>query len=184
MILMRHGETVFNVVYGAHRRDPGVRDPALTEAGRAQALAAADALGRESVKRVITSPYRRALQTTEIIVGKLGVPVAVEPLIRERAVFTCDIGTPKSELARTWSAYAFQHLEEIWWADGEESETLLHQRCREFSASMADMTDWRQVAAITHWGVIRALTGRRVKNCETVRFDPTGPAGMAVERGG
>ncbi len=182
MILMRHAETVFNVVYGAHRRDPGVRDPALTEAGRAQALAAADALRRESVTRVITSPYRRALQTAEIIAGKLRVPVAVEPLIRERAVFACDIGTPKSELARTWSEYAFPHLEEIWWADAEESETLLHQRCREFCASMADITDWPHVAVITHWGVIRALTGRRVKNCETVRFDPTGPAGVPVER--
>jgi broad specificity phosphatase PhoE len=35
VILMRHGETVFNRVYGATRRDPGVADPALTAVGRA-----------------------------------------------------------------------------------------------------------------------------------------------------
>ena len=181
MILLRHGETVFNVVFGAERRDPGVRDPVLTEDGRAQALAAADALGRESVTRIITSPYRRTLQTSEIIADKLQIPVAVEPLIRERAVFACDIGTPKSALARTWTAYAFQHLEEIWWAGEEEPEARLHQRCREFSASMTSMADWPRVAVITHWGVIRALTGRRVKNCETVRFDPTDPTVPAAE---
>ena len=46
---------------------------------------------------------------------------------------------------------------------------------------MADIPDWAHVAVITLWGVIRALTGRRVKNCETVRFDPTGPAGVPAE---
>lgn len=179
---MRHAETVFNVIYGAHRRDPGVRDPDLTAEGRAQALSAAEGLRGESVARVITSPYRRALQTTDIIAGALGVPVRVEPLIRERAAFICDVGTPKSVLARTWAAYEFHHLEEKWWVDAEESESSLFERCRGFCAFMAELPDWPQVAVITHWGVIRALTGQPVKNCETVRFDPTGalevPAGQ------
>ncbi len=173
---MRHAETVFNVIYGAHRRDPGVPDPALTEDGRAQAQAAADALRGESIKRIITSPYRRALQTTEIVVGKLQVPVSVEPLIRERAKFACDIGTPSSELAQIWRDYAFHHLEEVWWVDAEEPTSLFHERCREFCAAMASIKDWPHVAVITHWGVIKALTGQRVENCETIRFDPTSPA--------
>ena len=41
MILMRHGQSHFNVVYGATRRDPGIRDPGLTEKGQAQVAAAA-----------------------------------------------------------------------------------------------------------------------------------------------
>ena len=38
MILVRHGETVFNVLFGKTRRDPGVRDPRLTERGREQKI--------------------------------------------------------------------------------------------------------------------------------------------------
>lgn len=173
MILMRHAQTVFNVVYGAHRRDPGVRDPALTADGRAQALAAADGLRRESVARIVTSPYWRALQTAEIVAGALGVPVEVEPLIRERAAFSCDVGTPKSKLAESWSEISFHHLDEVWWFDAEEAEASLHERCRKFCDAMSASADWPQVAVITHWGVIKALTGLRVQNCETIRLDPT-----------
>lgn len=181
MILMRHGETVFNVVFGAHRRDPGVPDPDLTDAGRTQAVAAAEALKAESVSRIITSPYRRALQTTEIIAEALGIPVTVEALIRERAAFTCDIGTPKSELARRWSNYAFHHLDEKWWVDVEEAREDFHQRCRRFCEHLSGAADWPHVAVITHWGVIKALTGKRVQNCQTVRFDPTGRPVVPVE---
>jgi broad specificity phosphatase PhoE len=175
MILMRHAETVFNVVYGATRRDPGVHDPSLTADGHAQAHHAAAALGATSIRRVIASPYRRTLQTADIIARALGVPVTVEPLIRERAAFACDIGTPKSKLARDWSAYEFHHLDEVWWADIEEPERSLQERCHRFCANIARMPDWPHIAVITHWGVIKALTGLRVKNCEGVRFDPTAP---------
>lgn len=184
MILMRHAQTVFNVVYGAHRRDPGVHDPDLTEDGRAQALAAARALRAEAVGRIVTSPYRRALQTTEIIAGILDVPVTVEPLIRERAMFACDVGTPRTELASTWPAWEFRHVAERWWKEDEEPESMLHERCRQFCDVMATVADWPHVAVITHWGVIRALTGRRIGNCETIRFDPTGPVDIPAEDAG
>ena len=36
MILMRHGESEFNVVYKKTRVDPGIRDPKPTDAGRKQ----------------------------------------------------------------------------------------------------------------------------------------------------
>jgi broad specificity phosphatase PhoE len=133
MILLRHAETVFNVVFGATRRDPGVPDPSLTEAGRAQAHQAALALGGESVSRVITSPYRRAIQTGDIIARALGTPLTIEPLIRERAAFACDVGTPRSQLARDWDGYEFDHLDETWWTEIEEPEYSLHERCRRFA---------------------------------------------------
>ena len=44
MILIRHGQSEFNVIYGKTRVDPGIRDPKLTELGRRQALAAAKRL--------------------------------------------------------------------------------------------------------------------------------------------
>ncbi len=173
MILLRHAQTVFNVVFGETRQDPGVRDPSITEAGLAQARATAEKLKAEPVRRIIASPYRRTLQTAEIIAGALNVEVTIEPLVRERAHFACDIGTARSELTRAWSDYSFDHLDEVWWSTAQEPVAVLHERCDRFRAAMAAEEEWRHVVVITHWGVIRALTGRRIQNCETVRFDPT-----------
>lgn len=186
MILMRHGQTVFNVVFGESRVDPGVPDPCLTADGRAQALAAAQALAGEDVRRVIASPYRRALETAEIVAAALDVPVCVEPLVRERAAFSCDVGSPRSALVSRWPGWRFPgppQMDETWWQSGDEPEESLHARCRAFCAAMSGEADWAHVAVVTHWGVIRALTGRRVRNCETVRIDPSTAVAPHPDRG-
>ena len=41
LVLLRHGQSEFNVHFAKTRIDPGIEDPALTEIGRAQARAAA-----------------------------------------------------------------------------------------------------------------------------------------------
>jgi broad specificity phosphatase PhoE len=46
MILMRHGQSHFNARFGMTHVDPGLRDPGLTDLGRAQATAAAAHLRR------------------------------------------------------------------------------------------------------------------------------------------
>ena len=45
MILVRHGESHFNVHFNVTREDPGIVDPGLTKTGRDQALAAAEVHG-------------------------------------------------------------------------------------------------------------------------------------------
>ncbi len=172
MILLRHGETVFNVQFSATRVDPGVEDPALTENGRAQVEQAAAKLRDDDLVRLVTSPYRRALETADIISSKLGIPVTIDERVRERFAFSCDIGTPKASLTESWSQYSFEHLSEIWWPQDEEPESVLYARCRQFSASMAKREDWARTLVVSHWGFIRGLTGQRIKNCEMLRYDP------------
>ena len=46
MILLRHGQSEFNLHYTATRTDPGIPDPRLTPLGHQQAQAAAEALAR------------------------------------------------------------------------------------------------------------------------------------------
>lgn len=173
MILMRHGETVFNRVYGATRRDPGVADPALTAVGRAQAEAAARRLAGEDLRRLIASPFTRALETAEIVARHLRIPVTVDARVRERAAFACDVGTGRSALASRWSGLALDQLDEVWWHAAVEGEPALDARCAEFRADIARAADWPHVAVITHWGVIRSLARASLTNGETVRFDPT-----------
>jgi len=173
MILMRHAETVFNVVFGATRVDPGVEDPPLTRRGRDQAREAAAALGAEGVRRIVASPYSRALETAEILSAVLGLPVSVDPMVRERMKFACDVGSPRSLLQRRWPGFRFGEVDEVWWADAEEPGEALHARARAFCAAMAGRPDWPETVVVTHWGVVRSLTGERIGNCERIRIDPT-----------
>jgi len=170
MILIRHGQSEFNVHYGRTRQDPGIRDPALTALGRAQAQAAAGALGALGLRRLVTSPYRRALETAEIIAEALGLPVTIDPVIGERVAFSCDIGSGPDELARRWPTWSFDHLAEQWWPAHEEPETGLRARCERFRDLTDALADRDHVAIVSHWGFIRALTGLAVQNATAVRF--------------
>ena len=93
MILVRHAESEWNRLFSRSRIDPGIPDPPLTATGRRQAARLADRLAEADVKRLVTSPYRRALETATIVANALGLAITVEPLIRERCVFSCDEGT-------------------------------------------------------------------------------------------
>ncbi|MBI3453029.1 MAG: histidine phosphatase family protein [Rhodospirillales bacterium] len=176
MLLVRHGESEFNVVFSATRVDPGICDPRLTEQGRRQAALAAPALREAGVRRLVSSPYTRALETATIIADALGLAVSIEPLVRERAAFVCDVGSPRGELARRFPHLRFDHLDDVWWHDHvgrgvAETEDELNARMLAFRQTMAAAPDWPHVAVVTHWGFIRALTGRPVSNCEVVRVN-------------
>ena len=173
MLLIRHGQSEFNVVYSVTRRDPGIRDPLLTAAGRAQAREAAAALANEGLARLIASPYTRALETAEIIAGILDLPIAVDARVGERAAFACDVGSPIAQLRERWPLLALDHLDEVWWPDLEESETALGHRCEAFRSTMAAAEDWASAGVVTHWGFIRGLTGLTVPNGAVLRVDPT-----------
>ncbi len=174
MILIRHGQTIFNAIFSVTRIDPGVPDPLLTARGRGQAREIAAALAGENIELVVASPYRRAIQTADTVARALGVPVAIDADVRERFSFSCDHGSRRSELARAWPEYDFAHLAERWWPESEEGEPAFAARCARFAERMADSPAWSGTAVITHWGVIRALTGERVTNGRLVRLAPPG----------
>jgi broad specificity phosphatase PhoE len=178
MILIRHGQSEFNVVFNRERRDPGIRDAPLTDHGRLQAVEAAEQLRSEmmqgrKIKRLLASPYTRAVQTALIIAEALDLPIEIDPLVREHAAYHCDIGTPASTLATLWPALSFGHLDETWWSSLDESQAQLIDRCRQFHSRAAGWTDWSEIAVVSHWGFIRGLTGREVRNAELLAFDPT-----------
>jgi broad specificity phosphatase PhoE len=173
MLLIRHGQSEFNVVYSVTRVDPGIRDPLLTETGRAQAREAASALAGEGLARLIASPYTRALETAEIIAEILDLPITVDARVGERAAFACDIGSPLAQLRARWPRLTLDHLEEVWWPEHEESETALDRRCEGFRSAMALAPDWASAGVVTHWGFIRSLTGLTVPNGAVLRIDPT-----------
>lgn len=81
VLLVRHGQSEWNL----SGRWQGQADPPLTDVGRAQARAAARALGQ--VEAIWSSDLQRAAETAAIIAAELGVgPVVVDADLRERDV--------------------------------------------------------------------------------------------------
>jgi len=139
MILLRHGQSEFNLHFTATRRDPGIIDPRLTELGHAQADEAARALTMEGVERIIVSPYTRALQTAGPVARAFGATVIVDAMVRERFAFACDIGSPRSDLERDWPEHDFSAIEEVWWR-GRRS-----RKPRSWNAQHASVPFFRRV---------------------------------------
>jgi glucosyl-3-phosphoglycerate phosphatase len=176
MILLRHGQSEFNLHFTATKRDPGIVDAPLTDLGHAQAAAAAETLANAGIRRIIASPYTRALQTAAPLSRALGLPVTVTPLVRERYKFACDIGTPRTALEQSWPTHDFSAIEEIWWPDSEENAEQVVHRARSFRTEMAALPDWEHTVVISHWGFILSMTGTSVMNGTWLRCDPTAEA--------
>jgi broad specificity phosphatase PhoE len=174
MILVRHGQSEFNVVYGETRIDPGIEDPAITPLGEEQARSAAILLADQGITRLISSPYKRALQTASIIGEKLSIPISIDILVREHYAFSCDIGSPRTDLIKTWPDIDFSHIKERWWPYEDETDDLVADRGRAFLEKSARLTDRQSVAVVSHWGFIRGVTGLRVTNGTVVRVDENG----------
>lgn len=175
MILLRHGQSHFNLHFSETRIDPGIVDPGLTDEGRRQAADAGRALADAGITRLLVSPYRRTLETAAELLPGLGgsITLEVEPLVRERAFFVCDVGSPRSMLEEHWPHLDFRDLPEQWWPEEEEPESDLLVRCRAFRARMAARSDWAETLVVSHWAFIKGLTGEAVANGTHLRFDPS-----------
>lgn len=173
MILLRHGQSEFNLHFGATRVDPGIEDPRLTPLGHQQAEAAADAMVHESIRRIVVSPYTRALQTALPIAKRLGLGLTVTPTVRERYAFTCDVGRPVTELVLEFSGIRFDHIDEVWWPAQEEPAEQVLGRAALFRAEISALDDWAHTLVVSHWGFILAMTGASVMNGQWLRCDPT-----------
>ena len=177
--LIRHAESAWNEHFGATRIDVGLPDPCLTAQGEQQARDAAARLRQEGLRRLITSPYRRTLQTASIVARELGLPITIDPLVRERCAFSCDQGSSPEELKHLWPELDFNGLEELWWGGMIESWNSLEARCAAFCAKLMAMPDRHELAIVSHWGFIRGLTGIELQNAGFLRLDRAGASSPA-----
>ena len=68
MILLRHGQSLFNLHFTATRRDPGIRDAPLTPLGHEQAELAAKALAILEERKITSLVVVDAEQRVEGVV--------------------------------------------------------------------------------------------------------------------
>jgi broad specificity phosphatase PhoE len=80
LLLVRHGETDWN----AEGRLQGHTDRPLNDFGRRQANELADRLAGDHIAAIYASDLVRAKETAEIVGARLGLPVVVDPDLREK----------------------------------------------------------------------------------------------------
>jgi len=78
-LLLRHGQTPMSV----QKRYAGRSDVPLTDAGVAQAAAAAKRLESAGIDAIVASPLQRTVQTAEQVAEVTGLPVVTEDGFRE-----------------------------------------------------------------------------------------------------
>lgn len=76
----RHGQTSWN----AQNRILGRTDLELTETGLRQAEKLAETVQSKNIDIILSSPLKRAVQTSEIIAKKLGVPIKIDERLIEQ----------------------------------------------------------------------------------------------------
>jgi probable phosphoglycerate mutase len=90
---LRHGETDWN----AQGRSQGNVDIPLNATGIAQARAAGPLLRDRGITTIIASPLSRARVTAEIVAETLGLPISIDPDLRE-----VGFGVQEGQLAGSW----------------------------------------------------------------------------------
>lgn len=165
LVMLRHGQTEFN----ADSRMQGQLDTELSELGRVQAVAAADALAKRHPLLIVSSDLRRAHDTAVALGDRAGQPVVVDTRLRETHLGDwqglthreVDAAAPGARLA--WRDNA------RWAPHGGESRVDVAARGMPLMAELvAGQSEWgldedgedseRPVVLVAHGGVIAALT--------------------------
>jgi broad specificity phosphatase PhoE len=178
--LIRHGQSTFNAAYAETGSDPLHYDARLTALGHAQVAAVRATLRATDYELVVTSPFSRAIETTLGMFGTSAAPVLVEALHRERLESSCDIGRPAAALARDFPSLAFDHLDDPWWHDGPDKDSLGHaiEPGHVFAGRLADFRAWlaarpeRRIAVVGHGTFFLHLAGVALANCAVHRWSP------------
>lgn len=172
VILVRHGEAS-----AAWSDDP---DPGLSELGRRQALAVADALAAVGPLALVTSPMRRCRETAAPLAARWGV----EPLVAEPV---SEIPSPPDVALADRSAW-LQRLMERRYSDADPDT----QRWRDEAIAAVRQLD-RDTVVFTHFVAINAVLGAaldddrvslaRVANCSRTVIDVVDGRVRQVELG-
>jgi broad specificity phosphatase PhoE len=145
---VRHGESEAN----AARRFAGRTDSPLTERGREQATAVAEALGKVRFDRIVSSPLSRCRDTALVIARRQQLPVDLE-----RDLVEIDVGEktglPFDEVRGLpeWSDDGF-----VAWPRGESLDQVLERAHRVITRIAAENAGQR-VLIVGHGGVTRIL---------------------------
>jgi broad specificity phosphatase PhoE len=139
LLLVRHGETDWN----ADGRLQGQTDRPLSDFGRAQARRLADELAEETLDAIYSSDLARARETAEIVGERLGLPVSLDPGLREK-----DWGT--------WEGLTAVERDRVEFV-GESTEAHQERILNALRRISERHSDGDNVLVVTHGGSMRRV---------------------------
>lgn len=145
--LVRHGESAWN----RDGRIQGQRDPALSPRGRRQAEAVARRLAADpdGWAALYASDLARAARTAVVIGVRLGLPVELDPGLRERGQGRLE-GLTADEALRVYPDFDAPDV-------GREPADRFGERCLAGLRRVTARHRTGRVVVVTHGGVIRRL---------------------------
>jgi broad specificity phosphatase PhoE len=165
---LRHGETDWN----AQGISQGNVDIPLNAVGVAQARAAAGKLRNRGIATIVASPLSRARVTAEFAGEALGLPVALDPDLREVS-FGVQEGQGMSGWFADWVSGAFTP---------EGAETFVALRRRAVAAANRAIEQPPAVLVVAHGALFRSLRAAmgiepnmRTQNAVPIFCEPPGP---------
>ena len=170
--LVRHGQAAAG--FGEDH------DPGLSEVGRKQAAAAADALEAIGPLPILCSPLRRCRETAQVLADRWGVTPSVDAAVGEIESPTQDLAGRTAWLRRamqgTWSALGSDHHA---WRDrvvarllALDSDTVVHSHFVAINAAVGAATNDDRMVCFTP------------DNCSVTVLDSDGSSLSVVSLGG
>jgi broad specificity phosphatase PhoE len=153
--LVRHGESESNAD-GIHRG----KEAELTELGRAQAEAVAERIERIGVEAVLSSDFRRAIDTAEAIAKRLGITRKESELFGEWLEPSASMGkhkdTPEAREVKTalYDETAHDHFQH----SDEETFPQLVARAKA-AIRLLEEHPASTICVVTHGNFLRIMTG-------------------------
>lgn len=167
LVMLRHGQTDYNL----GSRMQGQLDTDLSELGRAQAVAAAEVLGKLQPLLIVSSDLRRAYDTATSLGEQTGLPVRVDARLRETHLGEWQ-GMTHSQIDADVPGARLAWREDARWAPhGGESRVDVAARSVPLVAELvAGAPEWgdagapeRPVVLVAHGGLIAALSAALLK---------------------
>ncbi len=166
-------------------RYQGRIDTPLSALGEAQAQALAGALAGKGVRRIISSPLSRCVQTALPLSNATGVPIEIDPLLIEIAHGTWE-GRYRDEIARTEPALFKawrEHPETVRFQGGESLQDVMDR----WTAFVRGFDPSVDTLIMTHDVVVRLAilerTSRGISDLRHVRALNGAYAEFEVENG-
>jgi probable phosphoglycerate mutase len=155
LVLIRHGETVWNV----QGRYQGQQDSPLTPNGIAQAEAIAAHLHNQGLAALYASDLGRTLETARAIAARAGLPVVSDPALRERNLGIFE-GLTREEAEASYPQAIARYLarEPDFAPPGGESLLDLSTRAEAILGSLAERHRGKRVAVVSHGALLTVFT--------------------------
>ncbi len=152
--LVRHGQTDWN----QEKRMQGQHETDLTPLGKKQAIALGERLEDIEFDLVYSSPQRRAMETTRLILGKRQIPIIPDDALKEILMGDWQ-GILIEDLMEEYPEEIdlFWHHPEQYRREGCETYDDVRKRAGQFMERTAAENPGKNILVVTHGALLKTL---------------------------